>query len=340
MSTPLTIEQFLSQAGAIIDVRSPSEYQQGHIPGSHSLPLFSDAERAQVGTAYKQQDRATAINLGLQIVGPKLLSLVQSATAHMSQGSVKILCWRGGMRSAFVGNLLHSLGFCVWTLKGGYKAFRQWTLQILENIFAPHLHVLGGLTGSGKTSILHSLSQIGEQVINLEGLANHRGSAFGLLGLSPQPSQEHFENQLAFKWQRLDLSRPIWIEDESRMIGKCRLPTTLHTLMSTSKLLYLDIAQAKRVEHILHIYGQMPCELLIDATKCISKRLGGQTTNQIIDLLQRRQNAHAFTLLLNYYDRTYHYYLSKRHSFYSIQDLNLDYSEWALYLRKLIQEIN
>ena len=250
MPLNLTLKEFIQKPGVILDVRSPMEYQQGHIPDSCSFPLFSDEERAQIGITYKTRSRQKAVELGLIIVQSKLESFMDQALSLLSSNG-KVLCWRGGMRSGFVSRFLELLGFSIITLQGGYKSFRRWVLQYLSDISpsfpSSSLRVIGGFTGSGKTDILQHLQQLGEQVIDLEELTRHRGSAFGGIGKSPQPTQEQFENELAAIANGLDWSKPIWIEDESRIdrplpFANCSLskyPSSSFILRGTATILPL-----------------------------------------------------------------------------------------------------
>ena len=208
--TSLNIDSFLEKAQnhPVFDVRSPGEYSHAHIPGAVSLPLFSDEERKVIGTAYKQQNRETAIKIGLDYFGPKMRKMVETVEQHTESLSenrsnftpapkpvVLVHCWRGGMRSGAVAWLLDLYGFEVYLLQGGYKAFRNKALDTFRKDYA--LKIIGGYTGSAKTHILQKLSEKGYQVVDLELLASHRGSALGGISLPPQPSQEMFENLLA-----------------------------------------------------------------------------------------------------------------------------------------------
>ena len=288
----LPLKEFLLQPGAALDVRSPGEFKQGHIPGSFSFPLFSDAERAQIGTAYKKQSRQDAVELGLLILQPKLELLLDQASSLLDS-SGKVLCWRGGMRSGFTARLLELLGYSMHTLQGGYKTYRRWALLRLSRISSPGLNaklfVLGGLTGSGKTAVLQELRQIGEQVIDLEAIANHRGSAFGGIGLSSQPTQEQFENELAFQLEQMNWSKPVWLEDESRLIGRCHLPFALHQGILEAPLFLLQCPLAERVKHLIHQYGDAPIHELQEGTSRIAKRLGGQLAKEIQQLFEEEK---------------------------------------------------
>lgn len=337
MPSSLSIESFLQSPGLIFDVRSPSEFLQGHLPSSISAPLFSDEERALVGTAYKQQGRQIAIDLGLEIVGPHLLQLVRSIRSNYSNGYANILCWRGGMRSGFVARLLESIGVPTTTLKGGYKTFRRFALHSFNSLpkALPSLRVVGGLTGCNKTEILHELAKLGEQVIDLEKIASHRGSAFGGINLPSQPSNEQFENLLAFQLKGVDFSRPIWIEDESRLIGRCCIPPALHQLMQTSPLICIKRPFEERLDNLLCTYGSASSSQLIQSTLQLMKRLGSETTKDVVRLLEDNRIPEAFTKLLSYYDKIYQYQLEKRQQIRLVEYRNLSSRDWAVLLTDL-----
>jgi tRNA 2-selenouridine synthase len=310
MAQLLTVPEFLDAPGVVLDVRSPAEYTQGHIPGAVSFPLFTDAERMQVGICYKQKGRYEAVELGFAIAGPKFAQFIAQAKELSSDRQVRLHCWRGGMRSEAVAWVLNLAGFQVGLLAGGYKAFRRWVLSTVQ-LPRPIL-MLGGMTGTGKTAILQALAQQGEQVLDLEHWASHRGSSYGGLGLPPQPTTEHFENLIALQWFQLDSSRPVWIEAESKRIGTCRLPEPLFQQMEQAPVLEISRTRAERLDYLVEIYGTADIPQLIEATERIRKRLGGLRTQQAIALLQASQLAAAFDLILDYYDRTYHYDLERR----------------------------
>ena len=310
--TSLSIEEFLTLASEhpVIDVRSPYEYIHAHIPGAINIPLFSDEERAVVGTIYKQESREAAIKTGLDYFGPKMRKIVEkvemitSNTTHPSEKTILVYCWRGGMRSGGVAWLLDLYGFKVYTLKGGYKAFRNWVLGQFNKEY--HLQILGGNTGSGKTYILHELQKKGYQVIDLEGLANHKGSAFGNIGLGDQPSQEMFENMLATSLSKNAVNNnKIWLEDESQRIGHVNVPAGLWKNMSRSTLYFLDIPFEERLEFLVKEYGKLDKERLVNAIIRIKKRLGGLETKNAINFLIEDNIKESFRILLKYYDKTY-----------------------------------
>ncbi len=309
-SPQLTIDEFLTASGPILDVRSPGEYEQGHIPDAVSLPLFSNEERAQVGTCYKQESREQAVELGFEIVGPKFADFIRTAKKNAPEKTVRIHCWRGGMRSGAVAWALNLAGFKTVTLTGGYKAFRQW---VRRTVATPKpIILLGGMTGTAKTDILHALAQQGEQMLDLEGYANHRGSSFGALCLPPQPSTEHFENLIATEWHQFDGNRPIWVEAESRSVGPCRIPAELFEQMETAFALEIVRPIAERLALLVDIYGQADPDELIAATERIRKRLGGQRTQEAVALAKAGDLTAAVAILLTYYDRAYRYGLEQR----------------------------
>ncbi|MEO1209315.1 MAG: tRNA 2-selenouridine(34) synthase MnmH [Cyanobacteria bacterium J06638_20] len=310
MPTALPIAEFLTQPSSILDVRSPAEFDQGHIPEALSFPLFSNDERAEVGTCYKQEGRDAAVELGFTIAGPKFADFIQKAKAIAPDRQVRVHCWRGGMRSGAIAWVLEMAGFHVTTLMGGYKAFRRWVLAAFEQERA--IAIIGGMTGTGKTDILHALAEQGEKVLDLEGLANHRGSSFGSLMLPSQPTNEQFENSLAMELAQLNPERRVWIEAESKSIGQCRVPNALFQHMEAAPIFEILRPKAERLDLLVALYGQAPLADLITATERIRKRLGGQRTQEAVALLQAHQFHAAFDHLLYYYDKTYEYDLQRR----------------------------
>jgi len=306
----LAIQAFLTAAGPILDVRSPGEYEQGHISGALSFPLFSNDERAQVGTCYKQQGRDAAVELGFDLLGPKLVDLVRQAKAIAPHRCLRIHCWRGGMRSGGVAWGLELAGFQVSTLQGGYKSYRRWAREIFSQ--PRQIIVLGGMTGTGKTQILQALADLGEQILDLEGLANHRGSSYGNLDLPPQPSTEQFENLIGDRLALLDPSRPLWIEAESKRVGTCRVPPELFNQMEAAPTLEVVRPLEERLDILVEVYGDTNREELIAATERIRKRLGGQRTQEAVALIQQESPREVCKIVLDYYDRTYRYDLERR----------------------------
>ena len=304
------VAEFLHCPGLILDVRSPGEFFQGHIPGAQSFPLFSNDERAEVGTCYKRQGQETAIELGLAIVGPKLAGFVTQAKALAPNRQVRLHCWRGGMRSNSMAWLLETAGFQVTLLRGGYKAFRRWVRSTLAT--PKTLAILGGMTGTGKTEILAALAEQGEQVLDLENLANHRGSSYGSLGLPAQPTTEQFENQISLYWSQFNHQRPVWIEAESRRIGLCRIPDEIFQQMLQAPVLQILRSRSERIEILQQVYGAVEPEQLVAATERLCKKLGGLRTQQAVEAINQGNLATAIDLVLDYYDKTYTHDLQRR----------------------------
>lgn len=324
----LHIEEFLkrSQGRLLLDVRSPGEYDHAHIPHARSLPLFTNDQRAIIGTAYKQQSREIAVNHGLDFFATHMKQMVAEfrtileAQPAPSDSEVFIHCWRGGMRSETVAWLLNLYGYKVYVLKGGYKSFRRWALQQFERKFA--FSILGGYTGSGKTEVLEKLKEMGERVIDLEALASHKGSAFGSLGLPPQPSQEMFENMLAMALSANQFSNAqedktsdscrIWLEDESRHIGRIGIPSAVWALARESPLYFMEIPAEERLEFIIRQYGKFDKELLKESILHIQKRLGGLEAKNAVRFLEQGDIKSCFRILLAYYDKQYQHSLENR----------------------------
>ena len=305
----ISIDEFLtlSNEHLVIDVRSPAEYQYAHLPSAISMPLFSDEERAIVGTTYKKQSREDAIKIGLDFFGVKMKNMVMTVEDLLNTKSSKtvlVYCWRGGMRSGAVSWLLDMYGFKVYTLEGGYKNFRNWVLNTLSKPY--NLRILSGKTGSGKTDILKIMESMDEVVIDLEDLAHHKGSAFGALGMPEQPTSEQFDNVLALKLHAIsDSKNLIWLESESSRIGQINIHYIFYNQMKTAPRLHLDIPFEKRLDFIVAHYGLFEIEKLIEAVERIQKRLGGLETKNTIQYLQQNNIKAAFKILLKYYDKYY-----------------------------------
>jgi tRNA 2-selenouridine synthase len=311
MPDRLSADQFLATTAVLLDTRSPGEYAAGHIPGAISFPLFSDDERAKVGICFKHAGQEAAIELGLELVGPKLVTFVRQAKALVpDRGSVRLHCWRGGMRSSSMAWLLETAGFRVQMLEGGYKTFRRWVRSTLA-IPKPIL-TLGGMTGTGKTTVLETLAAKGQQVLDLEHWASHRGSSYGALGLPPQPTQEQFDNNLGIAWGQLSADRPIWIEAESRRVGLCSVPDELFAPMMAAPIWQIERSRSERLDILTPIYGVLPTAELVAATQRIARKLGGEKTNQAIIQIEAGNLRPAIDLVLDYYDKCYQYDLDRR----------------------------
>jgi len=310
MNYPVTIEEFmkLAQEFPVIDVRSPAEFEHGHMPGAHNIPLFDNDERAKVGTAYKQTSRETAIKIGYELANPKIksfLSQINKIAENQKADKILIHCWRGGMRSAKFAELLNEYGCNTHTLVKGYKAYRNFVLESFNNNVS--ILILGGETGSGKTEILQKIKVHGEQVIDLEDLAHHKGSAFGSLGELPQPTYEQFENDLSFAFNMLDLSKRIWLEDEARNVGRVQIPMALWDKMKKTPILRLNIPKQLRIERLVKDYGKFSKEELSKCVIKIQQRLGGQHVKHALEELEKGNLHEVADITLTYYDKAYNY---------------------------------
>ena len=301
----LSIQELRSHPGPLVDVRSPGEFAKGHWPGAINIPLFSDDERAAVGTTYKQQGRLPAVHLGLSITGPKLASHAEELDKLRDRGNPRIYCWRGGMRSASMAWLAEQIDLSPVLLNGGYKSYRRWAQ---EQFMRPWpIRVLGGRTGTGKTDLLLAMERKGIAILDLEGVAHHRGSSFGGLGLPPQPSTEHYENLLAevLDRHRLASAEAIWVEAESIQVGRCRIPNPFFDQMQQAPVLEIQRSLNERVKQLVMVYGHQGGGALAEATERISRRLGPQRTRQALEAIGRSDWAEACRATLDYYDRCY-----------------------------------
>lgn len=321
----ISISTFVSECSGVpvIDVRSPGEYLHAHIPGAINIPLFTDEQRKEIGILYKQQGKQKAIKRGLDFFGAMMRGHVEALEDHFKQHKINhhqivVHCWRGGMRSAAMAWLFDLYGYDVKLIVGGYKAFRGWSLQQFHKSYS--INILGGYTGSAKTEVLHEMKNVGASIIDLEGLAGHKGSAFGGIGKPEQPTQEMFENKLALELfsQSKDASSPIWLEDESQRIGRINIPHPLWQQLRKSPLYFMEIPFEERLDFISTHYGKHNKEQLIEATERIQKRLGPNETKTTIQYLIEGNTEKAFELLLQYYDKTYSKAMCQRENLESL----------------------
>lgn len=296
--------QLIDTGMPILDVRSPSEYTHARIPGSVSFPLFDDMERAEIGTLYKQVSREAAFVRGMEFVGPKMAGFITQARKIACGKPLLVYCARGGKRSEAMTWLLSQSGLKVYRLSGGYKAYRRFCLDQLSACPLRFIRI-GGKTGSGKTYILKALSLQGHQVLDLEGLANHRGSAFGYGQDEWQPSNEQFENDIAERLFRFDPERIVWVEDESQHIGRMSIPKSFWQYIRNAPMIQIDKSPASRLTEILNSYGSLPLSHLKKGFMRIAKRLGSLRTKQAIFALQDNDLSTAAQIALEYYDKLY-----------------------------------
>lgn len=288
----------------VIDVRTPNEYSNGHIPGAVNIPIFENDERARVGTRYHNAGKDAGFLLGLEIAGPKLAGYVKKVNSHFAAHSPLIVyCWRGGMRSNAMAWLFSQAGHQVKVIEGGYKAYRSFVRQACTAGW--DFKVLGGMTGSGKTEVLHYLHSIGEQVLDLEAIARHKGSVFGHLGEAEQPGNEWFEIHLWEHLRALNKNRPVFIEDESRSIGKVSLPEPFYSYLSQCPLILLDVESGVRVERLVTEYGVFGKEALKENVQKLGKYLGLENQNKALEAIENDNLGQAAEILLRYYDVKY-----------------------------------
>ncbi|HLZ86037.1 MAG TPA: tRNA 2-selenouridine(34) synthase MnmH [Puia sp.] len=312
MTRRITIAEWqaLPDRPPVADVRTPAEFAHGHIPGAFNIPLFTNEQRVEVGITYKQKGKEAAILLGFDLTGSKWSGFIHQALGMAPQKKIAVHCWRGGMRSAAMAWALDLYGFEVFLIQGGYKSYRRWVLQQMEQPW--RLSVVGGMTGSGKTRILAQLHRLGEQVVDLEDLAQHRGSTYGTLNRLVQPTQEQFENNLAAQLSAMDPLLPIWIEDESQNIGKCLLPKPFWTQLRNAILFDLQVPLECRVAALVEEYGGLDRDFLVECTERISRRVGPEQTKHAVAAIREGRIPDFIRLVLVYYDKTYQKGLKSR----------------------------
>ena len=302
----------LRPQSVVIDVRTPAEFKQGHIAGAVNIPLFTDEERVVVGTLYKKVGKDAAIDKGLEFVGPRMATMVSQARKLYNGNPLLLYCWRGGMRSNSVAWLFNTAGIEAHTVVGGYKSYRREFGHYLQKPW--NYIVVGGATGSGKTDLLKALETSGNQVIDLEGLAHHKGSSFGAIGEQPQPSSEQFENMIFEKMLTFDIAKPVWLENESRTIGKVFIPQKMFADMEKCLLIRLQVPLETRVKRLVRDYTLCNKEDLLNAVERITKRLGGVAAKRAKEAIEVGDFALAAEILLAYYDKTYEYGFAERKS--------------------------
>ena len=309
------LEKFMKFKGPLIDVRSPGEYYKGNLPNSINIPLFDNEERAKIGTLYKNYGREKAVMQGLEFLANKIENMlenifevlnlykVQNNNSKSEEINLKIYCARGGMRSQSISWLLEKYNQKNITLNGGYKSYRKSTLDNFNKQW--EIILIGGKTGTGKTKLLKLLDENNYQIIDLEGLACHRGSTFGALGMHEQPSNEQFENLIADELKSFRKKDKIFVEAESANIGKCKIPHEFFNQMKTAQRIEIIKSESNRLQELIKTYSIFDEKDLINSVMRIKKRLGPQRTQTAIDSIKNKDWESVCKSVLEYYDKCY-----------------------------------
>lgn len=302
---------FRNRDGLLIDVRSPSEYAESHIPGAVNLPLLSDEHRKIIGTVYKKEGKNSAMELGYELVNPLRPHLLMQLKELAGEAAVlRTYCARGGLRSRLISGFFEESGYRVTVLSGGYKSYRN---ELFKRIDAfGQWVVLAGYTGTGKTQILKELEKIGEQVLDLEEIARHKGSTFGNLEGLTQPRSAMFHNLIGEKLQALDPGKRLWVESESYTIGKVELPNNLWEKMKNANGFEVHIPREERINNILNDYGKAELSLLADAVSNLKRRLGDEDTRYLKEQILQGHLRPVVDRLLKYYDQSYRHSREQR----------------------------
>ncbi len=334
------LKKFRSFNGPLIDVRSPSEYYKGHMPNSINIPLFDNEERAIVGKVYKKNGRELAVRQGLVFVERKIETILNSIFEYienykfsihqnkLENSHIRVYCARGGMRSLSIGWLLEKFKYNIILLRGGYKNYRRWIIESFSNKY--NLIVIGGKTGSGKTKLLKLLEKNEYQTVDLEGLASHRGSTFGGLGMKEQPTNEHFENMIAEKLISFKKDEPIFLEAESANIGKCKVPHELFNQMKSSKRIEIIRSESNRIDELISTYSIFKQNELEESILRIKKRLGPQRTKIAVKSIRERKWDVVCKTVLEYYDKCYEYEKIGKENIKNIDLTDLKYDKSIL----------
>ena len=316
----IDIEQFLrlqrEESLPVIDVRSPSEFNHGHIPNAENIYLFDDEERKIVGTIYKEKGREAAILKGLEYVGSRMANILKAIDKISKNNVILMHCFRGGMRSESVAWLCSNYKYNVYVLDKGYKSYRRYVLESFNNK-KYRINLVTGRTGSKKTLILNRLKELEYNVVDLEGIAKHKGSAFGWINEGEQPSQEQFENNLCYELYKYDNDSILWVEDESLLIGKRAIPRGLFDNMkSPENIIYLNVPIEERAKYITDTYGKYSVDDLKESIIKIKKRLGDERMREALSLLEENK-------IYYYYDKAYKLSIQEENKIISVECDNL-----------------
>lgn len=299
----LNCRDFLDNRSVCIDVRSPSEFNESAVIGAQNLPLLNDENRKAIGICYKQKGKDAAIALGYELVNPIRHTFLEDLNRMTETPQVKIYCARGGLRSSKMAEFLNASGYDVSVLKGGYKAYRNLALDTISGF--SNIFILAGNTGCGKTEILGKLNLHGEQTLDLEKLANHKGSAFGALGEQPQPTNSRFSNLIFEHIRHYRPEKRLWVESESFKIGKVALPDELWKNMVMANGIEIVIPLDKRAEYIIGHYGKYPKEDLKASVNKLGDRLDRTEIEEMCERIDKNDLYPVVARLLKYYDKGY-----------------------------------
>ncbi|MDD2735738.1 MAG: tRNA 2-selenouridine(34) synthase MnmH [Desulfuromonadaceae bacterium] len=299
----------LVDSHCLIDVRTPLEFEDDHIPGAYNVPLLTNEERVEVGTIYKQVGPIEARRRGLELTCSRFYRMVDQIVSLSAGRPIIVYCWRGGLRSHSVAMLVESCGTAARQLVGGYKSFRSHVIASFEQCnFPVPLIVMHGMTGTGKTPFINGLNPASWATIDLEGIACHRGSAFGALGLKQDFTQKHFETALWNAFRQLPPGRPIVLEGESQRIGKYSLPGSLYQKMAESCKIWCYASIETRIERLKAEYAIPEYrEAMLDALERIRKKLGSNRYAELKSCIEGWDVAGiARGLVEGYYDKMYY----------------------------------
>jgi tRNA 2-selenouridine synthase len=309
MPEKISFTTALLESHCIIDVRTPLEFAEDHLPGAINVPILNNEERVEVGTIHKQVGPQQARQRGLELTCGRFGTMVAEIVGHAGGRPILVYCWRGGLRSLSMAILLEMTGQPVVQLRGGYKAFRGQVIDFFED-FSPTapLIVIHGMTGTGKTTFINGLDNQNWTAIDLEGLACHRGSAFGEVGLDQTLSQKRFETLLWDSFRQASPDRPIVLEGESQRIGKISLPGNLYEVMSASCKVWCYASLDTRVSRLAVEYAREEYrEAMAAALERIKKKLGGQRYAELAGMLAAWDiEGLGRGLIEHYYDKLYY----------------------------------
>ena len=335
----INIEEFLrlekEENLPVIDVRSPSEFNHGHIPNAKNVYLFNDEERRVVGTIYKEEGREAAILKGLEYVGSRMVNILKEIDNISKNKVILMHCFRGGMRSESVAWLCSNYKYDVYVLDKGYKSYRRYVLESFNNK-KYKINLVTGRTGSKKTLILNRLKELEYNVVDLECIAKHKGSAFGWINEGEQPSQEQFENNLCYELYRYDNGSSLWVEDESLLIGKRAIPRGLFDNMkSPENIIYLNVPIEERAKYITDTYGKYSIDDLKESIIKIKKRLGDERMREALSLLDEGKIYECVLVLLYYYDKAYRLSIQEENKIINVECDNLTIDDIVSAIAKL-----